>query len=118
MRGNIRKWVVLGAVAAASWLVPGCTNTHRDAEEQTPIETGTGGSDDTTGTGGAGDTGTGGTGDTVQQETGTQGQGVTGTDKEEQGEVPGSNVQTESGGIRSPDMPEMNPQSGEERFKK
>lgn len=116
MRGNIRKWVVLGAVAVASWLVPGCTNTNRDAGDQAaPIETGTGGSDDTTGTGGAG---TGGSGGEVQQETGTQGQGVTGTDKEEQGEVPGSNVQTESGGVRSPDMPEMNPQSGEERFKK
>jgi hypothetical protein len=106
MRGNIRKWVVLGAVAAASWLVPGCTNTNRDAEEQTPIETGTGGAGDTTGTGGAGDN--------VQQETGTQGQGVTGGSDE--GEL--LNTDTESGGIRSPDMPEMNPQSGEERFKK
>lgn len=107
MRGSIRKWVVLGAVAAASWLVPGCTNTNRgDAENQTPVETGTGGS---------GDMGTGGN---VQQQTGTQGQGVTGTDKEEQGEVPGSNVQTESGGVRSPDKLELEPRSGEEQFKK
>jgi hypothetical protein len=93
----MRKWVVLGALAAVSWLVPGCTNTNRDTASEAQTETGTGGA------GGAGQ---------VPQETGTQGQGVTGGSNEDEMNT----TRTESGGIRSPNVPE--PQSDEERFKK
>jgi len=49
MRGSIRKWMVVGALASASLVFPACTNTNRGTEDTGMLEQ--------TGTGGAGDVG-------------------------------------------------------------
>lgn len=52
MRGNLRTWCVLGALASAAWVFPGCKSDSRDLEPQsgldrssdTSMQEGTGGS--------------------------------------------------------------------------
>jgi hypothetical protein len=86
MRGNIRKWMVVGALASASLLFPACSNTNRDNAGGVQTETGTGGAGgvgmEDPGIGGAGsvgleDQGIGGSGGakkgTTKGGTGTQG---------------------------------------------
>ncbi|WP_306818218.1 hypothetical protein [Archangium lipolyticum] len=74
MRGNIRKWMVVGALASASLLFPACSDTNR------------GGAQTETGTGGAGSVGmedqgiggAGGAGDVQMDEQGIGGAGGAG----------------------------------------
>jgi len=94
MRGSIRKWMVVGALASASLLFPACSDTNRGMDTGMREQTGTGGAGDVgmedQGVGGSGgtkggattmgtDAGTGGTG-LDNQDVGTSGQGVTGDD--------------------------------------
>jgi len=108
MRGSIRKWMVVGALASASLLFPACSDTNRGMDTGMQEQTGTGGAGDVgmedQGIGGSGgtkggtmggpkggtttmgtdagtptDAGTGGTG-LDNQDVGTSGQGVTGDD--------------------------------------
>ncbi|QRK09850.1 hypothetical protein JQX13_07000 [Archangium violaceum] len=86
MRGNIRRWLVVGALASASLLFPGCTNTNRGGDEA-QNEMGTGGSgsvglEEQSGMGGSGsvsleDQGLGGSEDARQGAQGTQGDVMT-----------------------------------------
>lgn len=110
MRGSIRKWMVVGALASASLVFPACSDTNRGMDTGMQEQTGTGGAGDVgmgdvgmedQGIGGSGgtkggtkggttpmgadagtaaDAGTGGTGLDNNQDVGTSGQGVTGDD--------------------------------------
>lgn len=92
MRGSIRKWCVVGALASASLLFPGCADTNQGAEMDAQDQLGTGGAggaglEGQEGIGGSGtmardagmpaDAGTGGAG-MEGQDVGTPGQGVSG----------------------------------------
>ncbi|HEX8439191.1 hypothetical protein [Archangium sp.] len=68
MRGNIRKWMVVGALASAALLFPGCQDTNRGVDQ--------GGMQDQTGTGGAG-----GEGIILEDQEGIGGSGGTGGTK-------------------------------------
>ncbi|MFY0528327.1 hypothetical protein ACN28I_35910 [Archangium gephyra] len=106
MRGSIRKWVVVGALASASLLFPGCADTNQGADMDVQDQMGTGGAggagmEGQEGTGGSGtgggtmardagtpaDAGTGGAG-MEGQDVGTPGQGVSGGDEEQSGGAP------------------------------
>jgi len=117
MRGSIRKWLVVGALASASLLFPGCADTNRGADLDAQDQMGTGGAGGAgmegqegiggSGTGGTGaaskgatgggtmardagtpaDAGTGGAG-MEGQDVGTPGQGVSGGDEEQSGGAP------------------------------
>ncbi len=83
MRGNIRKWMVVGALASAALLFPGCQDTNRGGEQ--------GGMQEQPGTGGAGDVGmedqgVGGAGGT--QKGGTRGTTGGGTMTQDAGTAP------------------------------
>ena len=38
MRENLRKWCVLGALASAAWVFPGCKSDSRDTDSQAGLE--------------------------------------------------------------------------------
>jgi hypothetical protein len=125
MRGSIRKWMVVGALASASLVFPACSNTNRGTEDTGMLEqTGTGGAGDVgmedPGIGGSGGTKGGTTGGTKGGTTGTMGAdagtaadagtGGTGFDNQDvgtsgQGVTGGEGVgttRTPSGGVPSP----------------
>jgi hypothetical protein len=90
MRGSIRKWWVVGALASASLLFPGCTNTNRGSDDtRNPMGTG--------GSGGASleDQGMGGSGGAGLGDEGTGGSGSGGAHKGAKG--------THGGGTMTPD---------------
>lgn len=93
MRGSIRRWLVVGALASASWVFPGCTNSNRGSDES-QNQMGTGGS------GGASleEQGMGGSGGAR----GTHDKGMTpdsGTPGPTDAGHSGNNVPTGSGGV-------------------
>ncbi|QRN98679.1 hypothetical protein JRI60_06430 [Archangium violaceum] len=77
MRGNIRKWMVVGALASASLLFPACSNTNRDNAGGAQTETGTGGAG-SVGMEDQGIGGAGGTGDVGMEDQGIGGAGGAG----------------------------------------
>jgi len=38
MRGNLRTWCVLGALASAAWVFPGCKSDSRDLDPQSGLD--------------------------------------------------------------------------------
>ena len=74
MRGNIRKWMVVGALASVSLLFPACSNTNRDNAGGAQTETGTGGAG-SVGMEDPGIGGAGGTGDVSLEDQGIGGSG-------------------------------------------
>ncbi len=119
MRGSIRKWMVVGALTSAALLAAGCTNTRRDTEGGIQDQTGMGGSGGTgdislgeQGIGGAGGTHARDAGTALDAGTGGAGLDDQGLDTQERGGTGGSEMDdtgNESGGIRSPNLPQMDP---------
>lgn len=77
MRGSIRKWWVVGTLASASLLFPGCTDTNRGMDTQEQMGTGGAGSAGMEGEEGMGGSGTGGAGGADKGPPGTTGGGTT-----------------------------------------
>ncbi|WP_375768156.1 hypothetical protein NR798_41825 [Archangium gephyra] len=83
MRGHIRKWVVVGALASASLLFPGCADTNRGADtgaQEPMMGTGGAGGAGMEGQEGIGGSGTGGTGGAHKGTHGATGGGTTARD--------------------------------------
>jgi hypothetical protein len=92
MRGSIRRWLVMGALASASLWFPGCTNTNRGSDD-TQERMGTGGS------GGASleDQGMGGSGGAGLGNEGTGGSGGAHKDKGAKGTHGGGTLNMDAG---------------------
>lgn len=92
MRGSIRRWLVVGALASASLCFPGCTNTNRGSDEP-QNQAGTGGS------GGASleDQGMGGSGGAGLGDEGTGGSGTGGAHKGAKGTHGGGSMKPDAG---------------------